>query len=67
MTGEAAADALAGELAHHAMRCDAVDGMSSLPRMVRAEFGIGYQGTIRVSHIIHPHFPSGHGVALKRS
>lgn len=66
-TGETAADALAGELTHYAMWRDAVNAVGSLPRMVRAKFGIGYQGTIRVSHIIHPHFPSGHGAALKRS
>ena len=33
------------------------------PGVVRAEFGVGHQGAVRVSHVIHPPFHCGHEAA----
>ena len=53
-------------LTHHAVRRDAVNVVGALPGMVRAEFGVGHQRAVRVSHIICPPFPHGHEAAPAR-
>jgi len=53
-------------LTHHAVRRDAIDAVGTLPGVVRAEFGVGHQGTVCVSHIIHPPFHCGHEAAPAR-
>ena len=53
-------------LTHHAVRRDAVNAVGTLPGVVRAEFGVGHQGAVRVSHIIRPPFQRGHEAAPER-
>ena len=48
------------------MRRDAVNAVGALPGVVRAEFGVGHQGAVRVSHVIHPPFHCGHEAAPAR-
>ena len=41
-----ATDTLCGELTYYTMRCDTVNGMGSLPGMVRGELGVDHQRTV---------------------
>ncbi len=53
-------------LTHHAVWRDTVNAVGALPRMVGRKFGVGHQGTVRVSHIIRPPFRHGHEAAPAR-
>ena len=53
-------------LTHHAVRCDTVNAVGALPGVVRAEFGVGHQRAIRISHIIRPPFQRGRVAAPER-
>lgn len=53
-------------LTHYAVGRDAVNAVGALPGVVRAEFGVGHQGAVRVSHIIRPPFQHGHEAAPER-
>lgn len=63
---KASADALAGKLSDYAVRCDAVNVVGTLPRMIWTEFGVGHQRAVCISHFTYPRFLLCHAAVLIR-
>lgn len=56
--GESVSKIICRTLTDHAVRRDAIDGMSPLPGVIRAEFGVSHHRTVRISHYSLSSFPS---------